>query len=287
MTRAQSELEELLVEQVNALVSSSAAFDAGNHFEAKRIGTVVRVLLHETANSRSLLGQLRWRSGPWWDTAVPMDPRNLWGSVSLAFVEIRTGVSASWVPRLNDLPPPDVPAWSAIDPWWNAVVLADKEGVTFTRKDLVTVLVNAEGGAHVDPRGDAKFRALKRDKWRIDWRWEPLDGSTPVEGVVCPNPALASMRQLAHEVLTTLYHRIPWLAGGARVYNVSRPVLPTAPPAPGQRGRLYLTMPPVPAVAGISYNSSLLWRGRGQVQLRRHYYDEHGVELPPTESTHG
>jgi hypothetical protein len=38
--------------------SSGAAFDAGQTSEAKRLSTAIRILVHDTGVSKSLLGQL-------------------------------------------------------------------------------------------------------------------------------------------------------------------------------------------------------------------------------------
>ena len=54
--RSTEELEELLHEQLAFLESSAAAFDAGMDGEAKRLAVALRVLLHDTKNSHSLLG---------------------------------------------------------------------------------------------------------------------------------------------------------------------------------------------------------------------------------------
>ncbi|MFJ5956563.1 hypothetical protein ACIQC5_11475 [Paenarthrobacter sp. NPDC092416] len=44
-----------LVEQLEFLDSSCAAYDSGSRSEAKRLATTVRVLLHDTKQSTSLL----------------------------------------------------------------------------------------------------------------------------------------------------------------------------------------------------------------------------------------
>jgi hypothetical protein len=51
----QQELIEHLKEQIGFLLSSSQSFDAGYASEGKRIAVVLRVLLHDTNKSQSLL----------------------------------------------------------------------------------------------------------------------------------------------------------------------------------------------------------------------------------------
>jgi hypothetical protein len=53
-----AELEQHLAEQVSFLRVSAQAFDAGLEAEAKRLATSIRVLVHDTGISKSLIGQL-------------------------------------------------------------------------------------------------------------------------------------------------------------------------------------------------------------------------------------
>ena len=55
--RSHVDLAELLREQIGFIERSAAAFDEGHEEEAKRIAVVLRVLLHDTPQSTSLLGQ--------------------------------------------------------------------------------------------------------------------------------------------------------------------------------------------------------------------------------------
>jgi hypothetical protein len=51
-------LEALLAEQYDYLVASAVRFDEGYHHEWKRLAVALRVLVHDTAKSASLLSQL-------------------------------------------------------------------------------------------------------------------------------------------------------------------------------------------------------------------------------------
>lgn len=53
-----SRLEALLAEQYDFLRASAARFDDGHHHESKRLALTLRVLLHDTPKSASLLDQL-------------------------------------------------------------------------------------------------------------------------------------------------------------------------------------------------------------------------------------
>lgn len=58
MRSYRSRLELLLPEQCDYLMASAARFDEGYHHESKRLAVTLRVLVHDTRDSASLLGQL-------------------------------------------------------------------------------------------------------------------------------------------------------------------------------------------------------------------------------------
>jgi hypothetical protein len=64
-----AELQTHLDEQLGFLERSSAAFDEGYEDEAKRLAVTLRVLLHETTQSHSLLRQLGLLPDTFLDTA--------------------------------------------------------------------------------------------------------------------------------------------------------------------------------------------------------------------------
>ena len=67
-----------LAEAREFLSASSNSYDHGFEAEAKRIAVSLRMLLHDTSASHSVLEQLRVkRAIHWVDTADPINPRNL------------------------------------------------------------------------------------------------------------------------------------------------------------------------------------------------------------------
>jgi hypothetical protein len=77
------QLRAQLKDQLAFIARSANAFDAGATEEAKRIATAVRVLVHDTKASISLLRQLSLKETAFRDTAVPYNPANIIGSQSL------------------------------------------------------------------------------------------------------------------------------------------------------------------------------------------------------------
>src|SRR5262245_62470836 len=118
--RSDAELISLLAEQVRFLQSSAASFDSGFEGEAKRLATTLRVLLHDTERSNSVLGQLGIKTRlRYVDTAVPIRPGNLLDTPGLVMGEVTSGIGGSYVPPLDDLSPSRIKPLAPFDIWWN------------------------------------------------------------------------------------------------------------------------------------------------------------------------
>nr|WP_082525023.1 SEC-C metal-binding domain-containing protein [Pseudorhodoferax sp. Leaf274] len=190
-----AELEQHLSEHIEFMKASADAFDAGSTGEAKRIAVSLRVLLHDTTSSVSLLGQLGRKSVQFVDSSTPMNPRNMLSQNVL--VAMLMGPSGgSYVPFLDLSPEP--PRMLPFDAWWDAVVVSDAKKNSLSRKQLILAAANQDGGAHVDPKLNAIYAALSRQN---------SSGWTYSEGGKLSIPKgeeLAAIRQIGHEVLKTL-----------------------------------------------------------------------------------
>lgn len=155
-----AELQAHLDEQLGFLERSAASFDRGYEDEAKRLAVTLRVLLHETKQSRSLLGQLGRRSTLFLDSALPPDPANLMTHGGLVFLAMGPP-KTQYVAMLDDLPP--ITKQVSFDTWWDAPVFIDREQQVLSRKQLVLIAANQDGGAHIDPALDDTYRKLTGD----------------------------------------------------------------------------------------------------------------------------
>ena len=63
------ELEQELNDQIELLKLDAANYDAGREIVAKSLAVKLRILLHDTTNSKSLLGQLGKKNKQFYDTA--------------------------------------------------------------------------------------------------------------------------------------------------------------------------------------------------------------------------
>lgn len=187
------DLQEQLAEQIRFLEWSVEKHDTGEPLEAKRLATTMRVLLHKTPNSHALLFQLGMESLPFYDSAATYDEYSLASHMELTCIALGLDPKPRILPLLDSSP--NTAAWVSFNDWWNKIVVADVKRHPFTRKDLVLALANKDGGAHVQPDIPEDYYVLTRQNSIGE-----TDGQgTPVMGI-----ALASVRQIAHEVLKTL-----------------------------------------------------------------------------------
>ncbi len=202
-----SELKAQLKEQIGFIVSSCEFFDQGKHQEAKRIATHLRILFHDTRMSKSLLGQLGLESIRYLNTSEPHDPANLVchvGLISFRF-DCPSG-RRTWIVPKGD--PDKLPkkALLRLPEWWNMKVIVakgNKKDIAFSRRELVLHVANTDGGSHVDNALDENYMALSR--------WNAIGIVTIQNGIEKPieNPVFACIRQIAHEVLSTLQTKHP------------------------------------------------------------------------------
>lgn len=194
--QSSADLRQHLADQIGFLESSADAFDADFHGEAKRLATTIRVLLHDTRHSKSLLGQLGMKDVLFFDSAHPRHPRAVTTYCGLT-VLMMGPQTHKYVPMLDDtLDGPKRPL--PFEAWWDSTVIVDNTHRRFTRKNLVLAVANQDGGAHVDPTLDEHYARLSRRN-SLAWYHVPNRGPTvPVDGAVP-----ATIRQIAHELLKT------------------------------------------------------------------------------------
>ncbi len=197
--RTRDELEQDLRDQVHLLRRSAEHFDGGDPLESLNMAVRLRVLLHDTGASTSLLQLLGLKDGLLMvDTAVPDPADNLATQPGLPMGQVTPGVGMTWVAPLGDLSPRRIKDPRPFADWWSQPVLRDNQPALFSRKDLVLAVAHKEGGAHVDSEMDEAAAQLNRSN-TLGWVYFDEHGTQD------PNsPVPASIRQITHEVLTTL-----------------------------------------------------------------------------------
>jgi hypothetical protein len=106
------------------------------------------------------------------------------------------GEISSYEPVLNDHQSPrSIP----VREWWEQVVQKVNEH-DITRKDLILVAADKDGGAHVDKNLTPAYKALSADGAKGSFGWSYRDGQVemPIRGA-----HLCCIRQLGYEVLNS------------------------------------------------------------------------------------
>ncbi len=200
--RSRADLLALLDEQLGFLRLSAKAFDEGVEAEAKRLAMVLRVLLHDTRLSKSLLGQLKVQDRLMFlDTAEPINPNNALptpGLVTMLATATGDGGDLQYIAPLEmeraSGPAQKIPFAG----WWNNPVM--KVDGTWSRHSLVVrSLANREGGGHVDPHLDERYEAIAKHN-AVGWTALSAGSEEPARGDV----VAAAVRQISYEVLESL-----------------------------------------------------------------------------------
>ena len=197
--QTQPELNQHLREQIQFLVSSSEGYDKGYSHEAKRLAVVIRILLHDTSHSFSLLKQLKLKNLRFLESGHNFDPKNLLSHSGLTAMRA-TKSGAEYVPLLGDGPPLRKISFQK---WWEKRIIIWDKRKKFSRRDIILALSNKDGGAHVDPSLDSFYADLTR---KNSLGWSFLKGDL-VEDII--GAELATVRQIAYELLKTLMQNLP------------------------------------------------------------------------------
>lgn len=216
------DFREHLRRQLNFLRSSANAYDEGYLDEAYRIATAIRVLIHNTSNSVSLLHHLNADSIPLLSTTEPASPRAIfYDGMSLIQFANETGLTVKPALELAT----DRRYIPANDWWTEEIFVHDK--TRLARKHIALFAANQDGGAHVDASLNNDYAKLKQGIWRY-----PVADVVPDE---VQQSQLVFLRQMAYELLNS-----PALEDMARYGQVTEQNKAISPPLSKW------TPPPVP-----------------------------------------
>jgi hypothetical protein len=177
------------------LIRFNQIYDLGDQSIAKEIAVKLRILFHNTNNSKSLLNQLRLEHIPFVDTSEKFDPRNFMTHHGLLMLLMGSNVG-----QLSPLLEFSSVKYTLFEEWWNIdIVISDQKKNTFTRKKIILELANRDGGAHVDPEISESYSDISKSNsigWNIHERHSAHD--KPIN-----NPIPPSIRQISYETLMT------------------------------------------------------------------------------------
>lgn len=219
VSHSKEELLDYLREQIRFLVSSANSYDRGFEGEAKRLAVVIRVLVHDTSNSTSLLTLLGKKDIDFYDSGLDWELHHKFSPTGLADIQFSPPSELKYCAPLDNLWPGKSKLKKvSFDDWWNKVIWLDNKQNRLNRKELIVNVVNKLGGAHVDPKLDKAYERLATfdsPSWKFIARQVALDsgGSEFVVSEVVEDfknsALLANIRQIAHEVLKTLKDEFP------------------------------------------------------------------------------
>lgn len=230
---SREEMQTHLDEQLRFIEASAASYDAGFDGEAKRLALAIRILMHDTHASHSLLGQLGLKTGLFLNSSLPLEPNNPMSHHGLVSVG-GTPKKMDYRAHLDEAP------WSKqvpFDDWWTSPVIVDQKDQRFSRRDIILTATNQDGGAHVDPNLDDAYVALAKNN-SLSWFGLTSDGKMqPI-----PSPERATIRQIAHEVLKTLKPgyglvQAPVAPNELRIAGMTIDVVPASSISPRKMGR--------------------------------------------------
>jgi hypothetical protein len=194
-TLTKIELFDQLNDCLEKLILFNQIYDSGNLSIAKEIAVKLRILFHNTNNSKSLIKQLRLEHILFIDTASKYDPRNYFPTHGLLYI-FSDNFGGCLVPKLNKSENKSV----TLENWWNSkIVISDKMNNLFTRKKIVLELVNTDGGAHVDSALNVPYYDLSRAN-TLGWIYH--DGITNKEKPL-NDPIPPCIRQISYETILT------------------------------------------------------------------------------------
>ena len=187
-------LKDHLRRQLEYLRRSCELFDAGHWDEAVRLAVGIRVLIHDTEKSKSLLRQMSVREQVKLATSFGFSarlPKNF--QPTLVFpVFASSAESGTSVPFRLPMPP----ILMAVNEWWEEIVWMQES--TLTRKMIILDTANKEGGAHVQATAPGTIQELRQGLSKVT--------SVKINGVEVGTPGnyhFILIRQFAHELLNS------------------------------------------------------------------------------------
>ena len=148
--------KQALKNQLKLIEMSCSNYDSGNPEAGLGISVNLRILLHDTRSSTSLLEHLKNRDVSLCNT-FPSD------------MDIKASLNyASDVLTINgpskDLSQKTCLDFPPADQWWNQIVLISG-GHKYSRRDVVLTTANMDGGAHVDTTVPPEHEQLVKGVW--------------------------------------------------------------------------------------------------------------------------
>ncbi|WP_398310882.1 hypothetical protein [Zoogloea sp.] len=234
IARPPEELQQLLDEHLDVLVTLCEHYDLGKRHFAADIAQNLRVLLHHNPKGRmpsiSLLHQAGLEEIAFLDTtktilnnsgSSPAHRFHVEPAAGLVLLCVRESDGVQLIecePTISVIAPMEAIGSSYSD-WWTSTILTSATGAVFSRQKIVTQMANQDRGAHVAPGIEKAYFELTRCA-AVSIQVAVINGGNAVTNLhVSDNPknvilpardglgvkmARALIRQIANEALSTL-----------------------------------------------------------------------------------
>lgn len=213
------ELITKLEEQIELLQLNAENFDKGYTVTTLSMAITIRVLLHDTNKSTSLIKNICDADGKDKNAFEMITTKDqVDGTDKLViFGDGLCGMSfgshgISYFPKLGDSTQTKIP----FNVWWEENVVKNVSGgfenpEWMTRAELIKLHANKEGGAHIDENKNKKISEIGT-KEAAGWVCFTADSDgVPKEGNYGLDQKKASIRQVCYEVLVSLHNHFPEL----------------------------------------------------------------------------
>jgi hypothetical protein len=184
----------------SALDVSSLAFDGGLIGEAARLATSAFLFVGRgMGNHKSILDHLGITDSVQFPTTVPDGSQSGTPLIHASLTCIRKD---EWVIELvpNGRAAMQTGRTLKFDDWWNEKVLDKGKGQKLSRKDIIRILRDRDGGAHYDANVKDPLVGAALQGQITGFLYKNPDGHE----VPIPNPLETTMRQIAEELRQVL-----------------------------------------------------------------------------------
>jgi hypothetical protein len=181
--------------QLTFLARSCEAYDGGATDEAIRMATIIRVLVHNTKASTSLLKHLNATTINLLSTTqgAPPDAVMYFG---LGTIQLGNGGSKYFASLDLNSTENLIP----VSQWWDQIVFVLGPQTRLSRRKIVLSAANQDGGAHVDAKLSKEYEALSTDG--VIGYFTYTKGDKSVQQPITEAHFVA-IRQMAHEILSS------------------------------------------------------------------------------------
>lgn len=210
------EIIDKIKEQIQLLQLNAENFDKGLFITSLYMATTVRVLFHDTGTSVSLIKQLCDIDGRDKNTFEMITTKKQHKQGELVLIgdglfDLSLSNMGFWCnPFFEKAQQTKVP----FSNWWDEEVVKNVENgyespIWLSRKEVITLHANKEGGAHVDVIRNEKITSLsKKESLGFTSYYTNLQGEN-IEQEAKIDSKRATIRQICFEVLISLYNYCP------------------------------------------------------------------------------